>query len=200
VLGAGEEAPVGAMVGPPSACSRCCLRSRSGLRQPAVRCPATVLLDEATRSDDLFACELLSEPHRKVVRQLSANTLTFAWKASHWNRSSKHRPVEEIHNKLWARAAAVGEKNPGSIVVGLFIQSLNEVIDLHSARCAPLPRTVSRIRHHATDARPSWIGAAITRPDRSSIAGRSWTVVHAGTQMRDRLRTSEGRSPRSATG
>jgi hypothetical protein len=35
---------------------------------------------------------------------------------------------------VWAQAVAVGEKNPNSIVVGLFIQSLNEVIDLHAKR------------------------------------------------------------------
>ena len=43
---------------------------------------------------------------------------------------------EELHARLWAHAVAVGEKNPGSIVVGLFIASLNEVIDLHAKRLA----------------------------------------------------------------
>jgi hypothetical protein len=41
---------------------------------------------------------------------------------------------EELHGRLWSQAAAVGEKNQGSIVAGLFIQSLNEVIDLHMKR------------------------------------------------------------------
>jgi hypothetical protein len=41
---------------------------------------------------------------------------------------------EELHDSLWAQAVVLGEANPGSIVTGLYIQSLNEVIDLHSAR------------------------------------------------------------------
>jgi hypothetical protein len=44
------------------------------------------------------------------------------------------RRSEELHALLWAQAVAAGEKNPDSIVVGLFIQSLNELIDLHAKR------------------------------------------------------------------
>ena len=44
------------------------------------------------------------------------------------------RLSENIQNRLWAQAVALGEKNPNSIVVGLFIQSLNETIDLHAKR------------------------------------------------------------------
>lgn len=41
---------------------------------------------------------------------------------------------EELHEKLWATATTVAEKNPSSIMNGLFIQSLNDVIDLHAKR------------------------------------------------------------------
>jgi hypothetical protein len=44
------------------------------------------------------------------------------------------RLSENIQNRLWEQAVAVGEKNPNSIVVGLFIQSLNQTIDLHATR------------------------------------------------------------------
>jgi hypothetical protein len=44
------------------------------------------------------------------------------------------RGSEELHNRLWAQAEAVAKKNSGSMVVGLFVQSLNEVIDLHAKR------------------------------------------------------------------
>jgi hypothetical protein len=44
------------------------------------------------------------------------------------------RQSENIQNELWAQATAVAEKNPNSIVVGLFVQSLNQVIDLHAER------------------------------------------------------------------
>jgi hypothetical protein len=41
---------------------------------------------------------------------------------------------EEMQEQLWAAATAVGLRHPDSIVVGLFIESLNEVIDLHAKR------------------------------------------------------------------
>ena len=44
------------------------------------------------------------------------------------------RRSEHLQDQLWAQAVAIGEHNPTSIVVGLFVQSLNEVIDLHAKR------------------------------------------------------------------
>lgn len=41
---------------------------------------------------------------------------------------------KEIHNQLWAKSVAEAEKNPGSIVVGLYIHNLNDLIDLHAMR------------------------------------------------------------------
>jgi hypothetical protein len=35
---------------------------------------------------------------------------------------------------LWSAATTLGQQHPDSIVVGLFVQSLNEVIDLHAKR------------------------------------------------------------------
>ncbi len=41
---------------------------------------------------------------------------------------------DALHRELWNDAEAVGKQHPDSIVVGLFIQSLNETIDLHAKR------------------------------------------------------------------
>jgi hypothetical protein len=40
----------------------------------------------------------------------------------------------EIQNQLWDHAAALAERSPGSIVLGLYLQTLNEMIDLHTKR------------------------------------------------------------------
>jgi F0F1-type ATP synthase membrane subunit c/vacuolar-type H+-ATPase subunit K len=40
----------------------------------------------------------------------------------------------ELHHQLWAEAEAVATKHPESIQAGLFVQSLNETIDLHTTR------------------------------------------------------------------
>lgn len=41
---------------------------------------------------------------------------------------------EFLHEQLWNEASAAAEQNPNSIMTGVFIQSLNEVIDLHAKR------------------------------------------------------------------
>ena len=40
----------------------------------------------------------------------------------------------EIQGLLWEQAAALAERNPGSIVLGLYLQALNQMIDLHTTR------------------------------------------------------------------
>jgi hypothetical protein len=40
----------------------------------------------------------------------------------------------ELHRRLWGEAEAIAKKHPESIEVGLFVQSLNETIDLHTTR------------------------------------------------------------------
>ena len=44
------------------------------------------------------------------------------------------RRSEQLQDQLWAHAVTLGERNPTSIVVGLFVESLNEVIDIHAKR------------------------------------------------------------------
>ena len=44
------------------------------------------------------------------------------------------RRADELHRALWTEAEALGRQHPDSIVVGLFIQSLNETIDIHARR------------------------------------------------------------------
>jgi len=40
----------------------------------------------------------------------------------------------EIQNQLWESAASLAEANPGSLVLSLYLQALNEMIDLHTTR------------------------------------------------------------------
>lgn len=44
------------------------------------------------------------------------------------------RESTALHARLWAQAVTAAQKDPRSIPTGLFIQSLNELIDLHSKR------------------------------------------------------------------
>jgi len=44
------------------------------------------------------------------------------------------RRSEDLQAQLWARTVPIARKTPDAIVTGLFVQSLNEVIDLHAKR------------------------------------------------------------------
>jgi hypothetical protein len=46
------------------------------------------------------------------------------------------RRSEGLQGQIWAHATAVATAHPDSIIVGLFVQSLNETIDLHAKRIA----------------------------------------------------------------
>ena len=41
---------------------------------------------------------------------------------------------EELQDQLWAEAEALGQSQPGSVMTGMYIASLNEVFDLHAKR------------------------------------------------------------------
>ncbi len=41
---------------------------------------------------------------------------------------------EQLHKALWAHAVTLGKEAPRSVIVGLFTDALNEVIDLHGVR------------------------------------------------------------------
>jgi hypothetical protein len=44
------------------------------------------------------------------------------------------RRSEAVQEQLWARTVPIAQKTPDSIVTGLFVQSLNDLIDLHAKR------------------------------------------------------------------
>ena len=48
-------------------------------------------------------------------------------------------------NSFWSEAITLGGKEPRAIPIGLFIQSLNEVIDLHTKRVNALENHVPEI-------------------------------------------------------
>lgn len=52
--------------------------------------------------------------------------------------------AEELHGELWSIAVAVGELDSRAVTTGLFIQSLNDVIDFHTKRVAALENRVPR--------------------------------------------------------
>jgi hypothetical protein len=78
---------------------------------------------------------LLGDPHRSEIRRLLDEYVTVRLKAVETGDVGQGLAASEaIHGLLWSQAEAVARQDPHSIVVGLFVQSLNETIDLHAKR------------------------------------------------------------------
>lgn len=77
----------------------------------------------------------LQKPHSSEIRNLLKQYVDV--RLYHLKTNSIPKGIElslELQDKLWQQAEAIAEKTPDSVVAGLFIQSLNDVIDLHSKR------------------------------------------------------------------
>jgi len=79
--------------------------------------------------------QLLPEPEGSEIARLLRRYIELrAQKITPENIGDLQAESEKLHELLWSQAVAAAEKNPESIMTGLFLESLNESIDLHSKR------------------------------------------------------------------
>jgi hypothetical protein len=128
------ETPVGAMVAAMLALLGFLLAFTFGLAASRYDAKRQVLLEEANAIGTTYLrAEMLPEPQRAESRKLLREYVEVRLQAAQPGQAEQALGrSEELHGLLWAQAVAVAEKDPKSIVIGLFIQALNEVIDLHS--------------------------------------------------------------------
>lgn len=130
-----KEAPVGAMVGATLGLLAFILAFTFGLAAARFDVRRQVLLDEANAIGTTYLRAGMLPDRREEVRALLRDYVDTRLEAvQSGNVAEGIRRSENIQAHLWTQAVAIGEQNPNSIVVGLFIQSLNEVIDLHAKR------------------------------------------------------------------
>jgi hypothetical protein len=132
-----KEGPVGAMVGSILALLAFMLAFTFSLAASRYDARRQTVLDEANAIGTTYLrARFLPEPQRseveKLLRQyvdvrLSAGTPSDPTMADFVSRS------EQLQEALWSQATSLAAKNPTPITA-LFIQSLNEVIDLHAKR------------------------------------------------------------------
>jgi hypothetical protein len=130
-----KETPVGTMVGATLGLLAFILAFTFGLAAARFDARRQVLLDEANAIGTTFLRAGMLPERREEIRTLLRNYVDVRLEAVRSGSIEKGmRQSENIQNELWAQATAVAEKNPNSIVAGLFVQSLNQVIDLHAER------------------------------------------------------------------
>src|SRR5215831_18397682 len=130
-----KEAPVGAMVAAMLGLLAFILAFTFGLAAQRFDTRRQVLLDEANAIGTTYLRAGTLPERGLEVRDLLRDYVAARLEAFQPGKLAEGiRRSEDIQQKVWTQAETVGNKNPNSIVVGLFIQSLNQMIDLHAAR------------------------------------------------------------------
>jgi len=96
-----------------------------------------LVVDEANAIETTWLrAGFLAEPYRADIRRLLQDYVDVRVKAANGEieLGEALRQSEGLHERMWAVAVDAGRKDAGSITIGLVVQSLNEVIDLHLKR------------------------------------------------------------------
>src|SRR5262249_48624853 len=94
------------------------------------------LLNEANAIRTAYLrADLLPEPHRTEIRDLLREYVDVRLEGVRsGNIEQAIARSEELHRQLWSQAVAAIEKDSSPLLIGYFIQSLNDVIAMHTRR------------------------------------------------------------------
>lgn len=131
-----KESSVGAMVGATLGLLAFMLAFTFGLAATRFDTRRQIVVEEANAIGTTYLrAAFLPEPERSESRRLLHEYVDVRLRGVRAEQVQKAiAESTELHARLWAQAVAAAEKDSRSIPTGLFIQSLNEVIDLHAKR------------------------------------------------------------------
>jgi hypothetical protein len=130
-----RDAPVGAIVGAILGLLAFLIAFTFGMAASRFELRRELVLDEANAIGTTYLrAALVPEPHRSEIRTLLREYVDVRLGGVEPGMAAPALAhSEELQGRLWAQSVAVAEKNPTPIT-SLFVQSLNEVINLHSKR------------------------------------------------------------------
>jgi hypothetical protein len=130
-----KEAPVGAMVGAILGLLAFVLAFTFGLAANRFEARRQAVLEEANAIGTTYLrTRLLPEPQATASAQYLRVYVDARVQAVEEGKTAEAiARSEELHGLLWAEAVKAAEKQPGPIT-GLYVQSLNQMIDLHAKR------------------------------------------------------------------
>jgi hypothetical protein len=130
-----KDAPVGAMVGATLGLLAFMLAFTFGMAASRFDTLKQLVLDEANAIGTTYLRTAMLPERRDDIRALLRSYVDARLEAVRSGRVEEEiLRSEDIQGQLWSSATAVGLQHPDSIVVGLFVGSLNELIDLHAKR------------------------------------------------------------------
>ena len=135
-----KEAPVGAMVSATLALLAFMLAITFSLAATRFDDRRSLVLREANSVGTTYLRAGMLPEHGPELRGLLREyvDIRIAVAQGQLEFGEARRRSEDLQTRMWAHAAAVATAHPNSIVAGLFVQTLNELIDLHSMRLAAL--------------------------------------------------------------
>lgn len=131
-----KEQPVGAMVASILGLVALVLGFTFSLAAQRFDIRRMAILEEANAIGTTYLrARLLPDPERREVERLLGEYVAVRIEGTQGG-DTKMAIVrsEELQELLWAQAASAAQRDSGSITTGVFIQSLNETIDLHAKR------------------------------------------------------------------
>lgn len=136
VSGEEDRSPIGTIVAATLGLLAFILAFTFGIAATKFEDRRTLVVDEANAIGTTFLrAGYLPEASRNEIRNLLKEYVLVRLEAitpGHLEEGIKRS--EDLQDRLWQQAVVVAEKSPDSVVVGLFIESLNELIDLHAKR------------------------------------------------------------------
>ena len=131
-----KEGPVGGMVAAELGLLAFLLAFTFGMAAARFEARRQVLLDETNAIETAYLrAAMLPEPHGEAIRGLLREYVDVRLTAVQTGSiEAGVRQSNELHGRLWSEAVAAAGKDPRSVPSGLFVQALNEVIDLHAKR------------------------------------------------------------------
>ncbi len=130
-----KESPVGAIVGAMLGLLAFMLAFTFGMAASRFDTRKQLVLDEANAIGTTYLRASMLQERRDEVRALLRSYVDARLDAVQPGQVAEGiLRSEELQGQMWSAATVVGLQHPDSIVVGLFVESLNEVIDLHAKR------------------------------------------------------------------
>jgi hypothetical protein len=132
-----KEAPVGSIVGAMLGLLAFILAFTFGMTASRFDARKQLLLDEVNAIGTAFLrAEFLPRPQRTETRNLLRKYVEIRTEVFQQREKLPQALVgsEVLHKQLWSQVASLAQQPGDSILLGLYIQSLNELIDLHSKR------------------------------------------------------------------
>ncbi len=131
-----DSPPVGEMVAATLALLAFLLAFTFGLAASRFDQRRMLVVNEANAIGTTYLrASMLAEPYQSQVRRLLREYVDVRIHAVEPGKLKESvARSQELQAMLWEHATAAGRSNPNSIVVGLFIESLNQTIDLHTER------------------------------------------------------------------